>query len=208
MQPFKIKLYGMSASGNCWKPAAVMQQLEVPFEWIEVDLLKGESRTPAYLAKNANGKVPLLEVRDGDEVRYLAESNAMLCYIADGTRLLPDDRWQKAKVLEWLFFEQYSHEPYIATVRWWVHFLHKQDEWKERIAEAMKKGYAALSVMEQQLARTPFIAGPDYSVADIALYAYTHVAHQGGFDLADYPAVRDWLQRVVAQPRFEGMKTS
>ena len=208
MAAFAIKLYGMTGSGNCWKPAVLMQQLEIPFQWVEVNLLKSESRTPEYLAKNANGKVPLLEVTDSGETRFLAESNAMLCYLADGTHLLPDDRWQRAKVLEWLFFEQYSHEPYIATVRWWVHFMNKQIEWKEKIAEAMKKGYAALGIMERQLAQTPFLAGTYYSVADIALYAYTHVAHQGGYTLEKFPAIRAWLARVEQQPRFERMASS
>lgn len=205
MTAFAIKLYGMTGSGNCWKPAAVMQQLGVPFEWVEVNLLEGGSRTPQFLARNPNGKVPLLEVEDGGERRALAESNAMLCYLAEGTHLLPDDRWTRAKVLEWLFFEQYSHEPYVATVRWWVHYLHKQDEWKDKIAEAMKKGYAALGVMDQQLARSPFIAAGQYTIADIALYAYTHVAHQGGYDLQAYPALRAWLRRVEQQPRFVSM---
>jgi len=192
----------MTGSGNCWKPAALMRQLQVPFDWIEVDLLKGQSRSPEFLAKNANGKVPLLEVAPG---QLLAESNAMLCYLADGTPYLPADRWQRAKVFEWLFFEQYSHEPYIATVRWWVHYLHKQDEWRDKIAEAMKKGYAALDVMEAQLQRTSFIAGNAYTIADIALYAYTHAAPQGGYDLKRYPAIGAWLDRVSAQPRFEPM---
>ena len=197
-----MKLYGMTGSGNCWKPAVLMRQLQLPFEWVEVDLLNGQTRTPEFLARNANGKVPLLEVAPG---QYLAESNAMLCYLAEGTPYLPPDRWQRAKVLEWLFFEQYSHEPYIATVRFWVHYLRKRDEWRDKIAEAMKKGYAALGVMETQLAKSPFLAGAHYTVADIALYAYTHVAHQGGYDLARFPSLNGWLERVAAQPRFEPM---
>jgi glutathione S-transferase len=196
------KLYGMTGSGNCWKPAVLMKQLDEPFEWVEMNLLKGESRAPEFLAKNANGKVPLLQLADG---RTLAESNAMLCYLAEGSEYFPADRWQRGKILQWMFFEQYSHEPYIATVRWWVHFLHKQDEWQDKIAEAMKKGYAALTVMERQLEQTPFLAGEHYSIADIALYAYSHVAYQGGYDLSAYPAIRAWLQRVEAQPRFEKM---
>ena len=200
-----IKLYGMTGSGNCYKPALAMRQLDVPFEWVELDLLKGETRTPEFLAKNANGKVPLLEVEPG---RFLAESNAMLCWLAEGSPLLPAERWARAKVLEWLFFEQYSHEPYIATVRWWVHYLHKQDEWRDKIDEAMKKGYAALDVMERQLARTPFLAGSGYTVADIALYAYTHVAHQGGYRLDDVPRVRQWLARVEEQPRHVPMQAA
>lgn len=197
-----LKLYGMTGSGNCWKPAVLMRQLGLPFEWVEVDILKGESRSAEYLKKNPNGKVPLLEIAPE---KFLAESNAMLCYLAEGSKLLPADRWQRAKVMEWLFFEQYSHEPYVATVRFWVHFLKKQDEWKEKIAEAMKKGHAALGVMEQQLTRTPFLIGGNYSIADIALYAYTHVAHQGGYDMAAYPAIKAWMKRIEQQPHFVRM---
>jgi glutathione S-transferase len=198
-----MKLYGMTGSGNCWKPAVLMKQLQIPFDWVELDLLKGETRTPAFLALNANGRVPLLQVAPG---QLLAESNAMLCYLAEGTPYLPDDRWLRAKALEWMFFEQYSHEPYIATVRWWVHYLKKQDEWKDKIGEAMKKGYAALGVMESHLARHAFFTGAQYGVADIALYAYTHVAYQGGYDLSGYPGVNAWLERCAAQPRFEPMQ--
>ena len=196
-----IKLYGMTGSGNCWKPAVLMRQLGIAFEWIEINTLKGESRTPQFLALNANGRVPLLDV-DG---RKLAESNAMLCYLAEGSDYFPADRWRRAKILEWMFFEQYSHEPYIATVRFWVHVAHKEDELRDKIAEAMPKGYAALGVMELQLQKTLFLAGDDYSIADIALYAYTHVAYQGGYNLAAYPAINAWMKRVEAQPQFEKM---
>jgi glutathione S-transferase len=203
---YRLTLYGMTGSGNCYKPALLMHQLGMPFEWQEVDILTGGSRTPEYLARNPNGKVPLLEITDGGETRALAESNAMLCYLAEGTPFLPEDRWPRAQVLQWLFFEQYSHEPYIATVRFWVKYLRKQDEWRDRIAEATKKGYAALGVMEHQLARTPFLAGAQYSIADIALYAYTHVAHEGLYSLQDYPAVRRWLARVEQQPGYVSMQ--
>lgn len=194
-----IKLYGMTGSGNCWKPAVLMKQLGIACQWQEVDILKGESRTPEFLQKNANGRVPLLELAPG---KFLAESNAMLCYLAEGTPLLPTEKYARAKVLEWLFFEQYSHEPYVATVRFWVKYLKKQDEWRDKIAEAMKKGYAALGVMEKQLAQTDFLAGADYSIADIALYAYTHVAHEGGYDLADYSGIKAWMSRVEKTPAF------
>lgn len=197
-----MRLYAMSGSGNCWKPAALMKQLGIAFEWIETDIVNGASRTPEFLARNPNGKVPLLEIEPG---RFLAESNAMLCYLAEGSALLPGNRYARAKVLEWLFFEQYSHEPYVATVRFWVKFLGKQQEWKEKIATAMERGQLALGVMERQLTSTPFLAGDSYSVADIALYAYTHVADEGGYDLAAYPALRAWLARVAAQPGFESM---
>jgi len=201
-----LTLHGMTGSGNCYKPALLMRQLGIPFEWREVDILAGGSRTPEFLARNPNGKVPLLEVTDGGQTRALAESNAMLCYLAEGTPLLPEDRWSRAQVLQWLFFEQYSHEPYIATVRFWVKYLRKQDEWREKIAEASKKGNAALGVMEQQLARTPFLAGGAYSIADIALYAYTHVAHEGGYSMERYPAIRQWLARIEQQPKFVPMQ--
>lgn len=196
-------LHGMTGSGNCYKPALLMSQLGIDFRWVEVDLLAGATRTPDFLAKNPNGKVPLLELPDG---RRLAESNAMLCYLAEGTPLLPTDRYARAKVLEWLFFEQYSHEPFIATVRFWVHYLNEAESRRERIAEAMPRGYAALGVMEQQLAHTAFLTGADYTIADIALYAYTHVAHQGGYTLDDYPAIRAWLQRVAQQPGYVTME--
>ncbi len=205
MQNFALTLYGMTGSGNCYKPALLMRQLGVPFDWVEVSTLKGETRTPEFLARNPNGKVPLLEITDHGETRALAESNAMLCYLAENTHLLPDDRWPRAQVMQWLFFEQYSHEPYVATVRFWVKYLRKQDEWQDRIADAMKKGNAALGVMEQQLARAPFLAGAAYTIADIALYAYTHVAHEGGYSLDAYPAVRRWLARVEGQPGFVPM---
>ena len=203
---YRLTLHGMTGSGNCYKPALLMRQLGLPFEWREVDILTGGSRTPEFLARNPNGKVPLLEITDGGETRALAESNAMLCYLAEGTPYLPEDRWPRAQVLQWLFFEQYSHEPYIATVRFWVKYLGKQDEWREKIAEATKKGHAALRVMEQQLARTPFLAGAQYTIADIALYAYTHVAHEGRYSLQDYPAVRQWLARVEQQPGYVPMQ--
>ena len=197
-----IRLYGMTGSGNCWKPRVLMQQLGLPFEWVEIDLLRGATRTPEFLAKNPNGRVPVLDV-DG---RLLAESNAMLCYLAEGTPLLPAGRWERAQVLQWMFFEQYSHEPYIATVRFWIKYLNKRVEWKDKIAEAMKKGHAALSVMERQLAQVPFIAGSGYTVADIALYAYTHVAGDGGYELWRYPAVTRWLRRCEATPGFSPMQ--
>lgn len=198
-----MRLYAMSGSGNCWKAASLMQQLGIGFEWIEVDILRGDSRTPEFLARNANGKVPLLEIAPD---RYLAESNAILCYLAQGTPLLPDERYARAKVLEWLFFEQYSHEPYIATVRFWVKFLGKAHEWRDKIDAAMVKGAAALGVMERRLKDHPFLAGDAYTIADIALFAYTHVADEGGYDLSRFPAVQAWLDRCTAQPGFVPMR--
>lgn len=200
-----LTLYGMTGSGNCHKPALLMRQLGIPFRWVEVDILRGGSRTPEFLAKNPNGRVPLLQLEDG---RCLAESNAMLCYLAEGSPLYPAESWTRAQVLQWLFFEQYSHEPYIATVRFWVRYLGKAAEWAEKIRETMPRGYAALGVMERQLERTPFLAGEAYTIADIALHAYTQVAHEGGYRLDDYPQVRRWLARVEGQPRYVTMGTA
>jgi glutathione S-transferase len=197
-----LTLYGMTGSGNCHKPALLMHQLGIAFRWEEVDILHGASRTPDFLVKNPNGRVPLLEFGDG---RRLAESNAMLCYLADGSPLYPQDRWQRAQILQWLFFEQYSHEPYIATVRWWVHYLKDGEARRDRIREAMPRGYAALAVMETQLRKTSFLAGNDYTIADIALWAYTHVAHQGGYSLDAYPQIRAWIARIERQPGFIAM---
>jgi glutathione S-transferase len=193
------RLWGMSGSGNCYKPALLMAQLGLPQVWEEVDAVGGATRTPEFLALNPNGRVPLLQLPDG---RLLAESNAMLCYLADGSALLPADRYARALVMQWLFFEQYSHEPYIATVRFWIYCLGKREEWAGKIAEARVKGYAALAVMERQLQQTAFLAGDHYSIADIALFAYTHVAEQGDYSLESYPAVRRWLERVQSQPGF------
>lgn len=198
-----MRLYGFTGSGNCWKPATLMQQLGIAFEWVEVDILRGQSRTPEFLARNANGRVPLLQLDSG---AHLAESNAMLCYLAERTRLLPDDAFERAKVLEWLFFEQYSHEPYIATVRFWLRYLDQGEARRARIDEARIKGHAALGVMETQLARTPYLANGRYSIADIALYAYTHVADEGGYELARYPAIDAWMRRLEAQPDFRPMR--
>lgn len=199
-----LTLYGMTGSGNCHKPALLMHQLGIPFRWHEMDILQSATRTPEFLAMNPNGKVPLLEFDDG---RVLAESNAMLCYLAEGSPLFAADSWQRAQILQWLFFEQYSHEPYIATVRFWVHYLGKREAWRNKIAEAMPRGYAALGVMEQQLGKTPFLAGERYTIADIALFAYTRVAHEGGYTLEEYPHIRAWLGRVEQQPGYVAMGT-
>lgn len=190
-------LYGMSGSGNCYKPALAMRQLGIKYRWREIDVVGGETRGEAFRALNPNGKVPVLVLPSGE---VLTESNAMLCYLAEGTPLLPADRLARARVLEWLFFEQYSHEPYIATVRFWVHIQRSAEANAARIAEAIPRGEHALAVMERRLAAAPFLAGDAYTVADIALYAYTHVAHQGGYELGAFPAVTAWLDRVPRQP--------
>jgi glutathione S-transferase len=174
-----------------------------PFDWIETDIMKGDTRTASFLAMNPNGKVPTLEVEPG---RFLPESNAILCYLAEGTPLLPDDRLERAQVMQWLFYEQYSHEPYVAVARFIIRFLGNPPERKADLEMRLKRGYQALDVMEQHLAKQEFFVANRYTIADIALYAYTHVAETGGFDLRDYPRVNHWLTRVQAQPNYVAME--
>jgi len=195
-------LYGDSISGNCWKPAFMLRLRGWPFRWVETSVIDKATRTPEFLAKNPNGRVPLLE-RDG---QFLAESNAMLLHLGEGTPWVPAELWPRAKVYEWLFFEQYSQEPYIASVRFWA-IKQRQlgEDHAAKIADHTPGGYAALGVMEKALANSPFLVGETPTVADVALYAYTHVAHEGGFDLASYPAVTAWLQRFAARPEFVPM---
>ncbi len=197
-----ITLYGMKASGNCYKPQLLLAQLGRPYRWVEIDSAHGETRTPQFLAKNPNGKVPLLELDDG---RVLAESNAILCFLAEGTPLLPADAWQRAQVLQWMFFEQYSHEPYIAVARFICGWLADDHPRRAELPQLRERGVQALAVMEQHLRDREFLVDSGYSVADIALFAYTHVAAEGGFDLDRFPAVGAWLDRVRAQPRFVGI---
>jgi glutathione S-transferase len=191
-----LRLYDYLASGNGYKVRLLLHQLGRPFERVELDIVKGETRTADFLAKNPNGRIPTLLLESGE---HLAESNAIMWYLADGTPFLPDDRLARAKVLQWMFFEQYSHEPNIATVRFWLH-TELTDERKLLLPGKRAQGYAALDVMERHLAREPFFVGGRYSIADIALYAYTHVAEEGAFDLGKYGAIRAWFDRVRAQP--------
>ncbi len=190
-------LHDNADSGNCYKVRLAMAQLGRPFTRIEYDTDHGATRTPAFLAKNPNGRVPVLELDDGT---CLAESDAILWYLAEGTALLPEDRLERARVLQWMFFEQYSHEPYIAVVRHWIKHRLLDSAREAQLAERRTKGYAALDVMEKHLGSRAFLVGERYSIADIALYAYTHVAHEGEFDLAPYSGVRAWLDRLRAQP--------
>jgi len=192
------RLYDYLPSGNGYKVRLLLTQLGVAFELIELDIVKGESRTSGFLAKNPNGRIPTLEVESGV---FLPESNAILFYLAEGTAFFPTDRLARAQVLQWMCFEQYSHEPNIATVRFWLQHLGVNEERRAVLEQKRALGYAALGVMEQHLARRAFFVDEHYSIADIALYAYTHVAEEGGFDLAPYAAVRAWLERVRAQPR-------
>jgi glutathione S-transferase len=192
------KLYSMRRSGNCYKVRLAFAQLDIPHELIEIDILRGETRTPEFLKMNPSGHVPLLEVTPG---RYIAESNAILCYIAGQTALFPDDRADRAEMLQWMFFEQHSLEPNLGAAYFWLALVRGGRELQQHALEDwMQEGYRALGVMEKHLATRRFFAADRYSIADIALYAYTHLAHQCDYDLATFPAVRDWLDRVAAQP--------
>lgn len=192
-----IAIYGMHDSGNCYKPRLLLAKLGLPFRHVETASGTGTG-TSEFLAKNPNGRVPILELEDG---RIVAESNAILLYLAEGTRFLPEDDYERALTYQWLFFEQYSHEPQIAVRRALLVYPHRAKEaTSEKLAQTLTGGKRALTVMAQQLARTSFIAGKKISVADLALYAYTHSAHEGGFDLLDYPEVLTWLRRVEADP--------
>lgn len=196
------RLYGDPISGNCYKVALTLAQTGRDFEWVPISVTTGETKTEDFLARNPFGEVPVLQLPDDS---YLSQSNAIISFLADGTSLLPSDPLARARINEWLFWEQYSHEPVIATTRFWIHYLDAAEEYADRIAANRERGYTALAVMERQLSRQDFLANGEYSVADIALYAYTHVCHQGGFSLDDYPAVRAWLARVAAQDKHQPM---
>jgi glutathione S-transferase len=196
-----VVLHQMQVSGNCYKVRLAARQLGVDLILEDYGLHDGTTRKPEFLAKNPNGRVPLLELEDG---RTLPESGAILWYLAEGSPLVPDDRWARAEVLQWMFFEQYSHEPYIAVARFWLRFATPEQLETKRhlVPEWHAKGNAALGVMQTHLGRHDWFAGGRYSIADIALYAYTHTAADGGFDLARYPAVQAWLARVASQPGY------
>ncbi len=195
------RLYDDMISGNGYKVRLLLAQLGLPFEYVDVDIKKGESRTDDFLALNPNGRIPTLQLPDRT---CLAESGAILYYLAQGSALWPDDRLEQAQTLQWIFFEQYSHEPYVAVLRAWLAegFGGQTPEEQAEIPRRRAKGYQALDVMEGHLKSRSFFVGERYGVADIALYAYTHVADAGGFDLSGYPAIKAWLARVAAQPDY------
>lgn len=188
-----IKLYGSSKSGNCLKPKWVAQRLGVPFAWIETDSFDGSTRTPEFLALNPAGQVPVAVLDDG---RTLAQSNAIMLHLAEGSALIPADAYDRAKMFEWLFWEQYSHEPAIAVRIARKHFLGMRDD--ELDPALLTKGDAALARMELQLKAAPFLVGNGLTLADVALVAYTRNAPKGGFDLGPYPALVAWVRRVEA----------
>ncbi|WP_066381472.1 MULTISPECIES: glutathione S-transferase family protein [unclassified Anabaena] len=194
-----IILYDFLPSGNGYKIRLLLTQMGIPFERVEVNILQGESRTAEFLSKNPNGKIPVLEIEPG---KYLSESNAILLYLSEYTEFLPYDRYLKAQVMQWLFFEQYSHEPYIATSRFWLSILGKGEEYRAKLEQKQEQGYAALKLMENHLKHHSFFVDERYTIADIALFAYTHVADEGGFDLTQFSAIQAWLERVKGQPGY------
>ena len=196
-------LYSMQRSGNSYKVRLALARLGIPYKLIETDILRGESRTPEFLAKNPSGQVPLLEVAPD---RYISESNAILWYVAGGTTLAPEDRIERAEALQWMFFEQHSLEPNIGAAYFWLCLIKGGRELQQHALEDwMENGYRALGVMEMHLAKHRFFVNGHFTVADIALYAYTHVAHLCDFDLTRFPAVRGWLERVADEPGHVSM---
>ncbi len=197
-----LRVFGDSRSGNCYKIKLLLHQLETPYEWVDVDILAGGSRSETFLAKNPNGRVPVLQI---GEDTYLWESNAILYYLSQGSEFWPADRLHQARVLQWLCFEQYSHEPFIATSRFIIQYLKRPADREQELAAKKKGGYAALDVMERHLGAHRYFAVERYTIADIALYAYTHVAAEGDFDLSRFTAIRAWLARIESQPGYVGM---
>lgn len=195
-----LKLYDFLESGNGYKVRLMLKFLELPYELILKDILKGETRTEDFLSINPNGRIPALQLDDG---RCLAESNAILFYLAEGTPFLPDDKFERAEVLQWMFFEQYSHEPYLAVVRFWKNFITMTQEQEAQLPARFEGGLAALKVMEGHLQDRDWFVGDRASIADIALYPYTHMSPAGGFNLSDYPAINRWMERIQTLPGYD-----
>lgn len=197
-----MKIYGDGLSGNCYKIQLLCSLIGLEYQWVEIDVLAGDTQSDKFLTKNPNGKIPLLELVDG---RFISESNAILNYLAVGTNYLPDDNYSRAMVLQWQFFEQYSHEPYIAVARYIAKYLGLPDDRRADYESKQPGGHKALRVMENQLLQTDFLIGDVCTIADISLFAYTHVADEGGFDLASYPAILSWLARIKTLPDYQAM---
>ncbi|HEX6832400.1 MAG TPA: glutathione S-transferase family protein [Rudaea sp.] len=197
-----ITVYGYSTSGNCHKVRLLLEQLARPYQWIETDSTKGETRTPEFLAKNPNGKVPAIEREDGS---VLVESNAILCWLAEGAPYFGGDAWQRAQTLSWLFFEQYSHEPYVAVARFICGWTPLDSPRRQDLPRLRARAHQALAVMENHLETNAWFSGAGYGIADIALFAYTDVSHHGGVLLDHYPQIRAWLARVRATPGYVAM---
>jgi glutathione S-transferase len=198
-----VKIYGDIQSGNCFKVKLLTSLLEIELEWVEVDILASETQTDSFLTMNPNGKIPLLELDDGT---YISESNAILNYLAFESPLAGSDRFTYSKILQWQFFGQYSHEPFIAVARFIAKYLGLPQDRKSEYEAKQIGGYKALKVMEEQLQLTPFLVGSEISIADISLYGYTHVANEGGFDLSAYPAIKQWIARIQSNPKYISME--
>ncbi len=196
------RVYGDIQSGNCYKIKLLMEFLSITYEWIHVDILAGETKTAEFSAMNDNKKIPVLQIGDDE---YLCESNAILNYLAEGSHFLPVSGLERAKVLQWQFFEQYSHEPYIAVARYINKYLGLPEEKRAQYESKQEGGNKALRVMEEQLAKSKFLVGDHPTIADVSLYAYTHVAHEGGFDLANYKSIQNWIARIEALPNYVAM---
>jgi glutathione S-transferase len=192
-----VLLYNSAVSGNCYKVRLLLAHLGLPYETVDVSVVDRSNRKELLGDLNPGLRVPTLVLDDG---RPLAESNAILWYFGDGTEYVPEDPYERAQVLQWLFFEQYSHEPYIAVARFWLVYSGAPEKFAAELPAKQRGGYAALDAMERHLEGREFLVAERYTIADIALYAYTHVAHEGGFELEQYPAIRVWLERVAAQP--------
>ena len=190
-------LYDSAVSGNCYKVRLLLAHLGMPYERRAVDVVDRSNRPQLLGGLNPALRVPTLVLDDG---RPLAESNAILWYLGEGTRFVPDDRYERAQVLQWMFFEQYEHEPAIAVVRFWQAYSGRPEAFADRLEERMRAGHRALAAVEGHLDGRRFLVGERLTLADLSLYAYTHVAHEGGFDLARYPAIQGWLDRVAAEP--------
>lgn len=198
-----MKVYGDMRSGNCYKIKLLAALAGIEHQWVPIDVMSGETRTPQFLARNPNGRVPVLELDDG---RMLWESNAIIDYLATDTVFLPRDSFLRAQVLQWQFFEQYSHEPYIAVARFIAKYQGMPEHRREEYHAKQPGGHQALAVMESRLSVHHYLVGSNLTVADISLYGYTHVAHEGGFDLTGYPGIRSWLQRISHEPGYVGME--
>jgi glutathione S-transferase len=192
-----VLLYDSPVSGNCYKVRLLLAHLGIPYERRDMDVADRSDRSDVLGGLNPALRVPTLVLDDG---RPLAESGAILWYFGDGTRFVPEDRYERAQVLQWMFFEQYDHEPAIAVARFWLAYSGRPDDFADRLEERTAAGHRALAAMEGHLQGREFLVGESLSLADIALYAYTHVAHEGGFDLGAYPAVRAWVDRVASVP--------
>ena len=197
-----MKIYGDTQSGNCYKIKLLCSFLQIEHQWLHVDILSGDAQQADFLSKNPNGKIPLLELADG---RCISESNAIVNYLAANSNLLPTDNFNLAKVQQWQFFEQYSHEPYIAVARFIAKYLGLPEDRRADYEAKHQGGYKALAVMERQLEKNLYLAGEELTTADISLYAYTHVADEGGFELKNYPAVLAWLTRIKNTENYIAM---